>query len=167
MRPKKNPKLLWIMGLLMVAAGVYLLFSVITPSSYKRAPGTVVSQSTDAGYQRQISFTAEDGVSYTGTDRSFTSDRRTAIPVTVAYDPDNPERTMRVVSDDSRTLLWGGLITLLGGVLVYLGFFPPHSRQYRQDASNSGANNDDTPDSGPQIDPKTGHVMRTKKHQKK
>jgi len=147
----------------MVAAGIYLLASVITPSHYKRTSGVITSESTATGYNREISFTGEDGKLYTGTDRSYSSDRQSSGVITIAYDPNNPEKTMRVVSDDRDTVLWGSIITLLGGGLVYLGFYKPRPLKYAPlPDSESGTSGSDDPNA----DPAPTRKMHTKKPRK-
>lgn len=160
---KKNPKLLWIIGFLMVGAGIYLLVSVITPSHYKRTSGVIMSESTATGYKREISFTGEDGKLYMGVDRSYSSDRQGSGVITVAYDPNNPEKTMRVVSDDRGTVLWGSIIALLGAGLVYLGFYKPRPEQYAP-LPGTGAGASGSDDSGTSSAPT--RKMHTKKPKK-
>lgn len=110
---------------MMIAGGLYLAISTITPPNYQKTTGTIMSSpSNNSGpnYQRTISFTAQDGKTYTADDRSYSNAPQTSDQITVAYHPENPENTMRVVSDNGRSTPWGVIVVLMGGVFVYMGF---------------------------------------------
>lgn len=121
----KKPKMFWVMGLLMIAAGLYLVISTITPPGYQTARGYI---SDERGFDREITFTAEDGKNYTAKDRSYSHNTQTSTEVMVAYSPDNPSQTMRVTSDSSRSTVWGAVVLTLGIGFMYLGL---NKRQIR------------------------------------
>ncbi len=121
----KNQNLLWIFGGVLIAGGLYLLISTFTPSGYQKTTGSIAgSQEAEisTSHQRSITFTAQDGRTYTVNDRSYANKRRSSTSVTVAYNPADPGKTMRVVSDNGRSMIWGGVVLVAGVGFIYLGF---------------------------------------------